>query len=143
LADRIRILVADDDKLIRELLSDILEDSGYHVALASDGEEALGKVHSEPPDLILLDILMPKRNGIQVSQELKGDPATSGIPIIIITSLPGTPAGQVSRADLYLQKPVRPDELLRHVRKFLPGRETPPKPPHHGQTKPTPSVQFP
>jgi len=123
-----RILVADDDKLIRTLLSDTLEGFGYTAILASDGEEALKKVRSERPDLIMLDIMMPKRNGIQVSQEVKNNPATSGIPIIIVTALPGTPGGQVSRADGYLQKPFRPEDLLKQVSTLLPARGGLPRP---------------
>ncbi len=138
MADKARILVADDDKLMRAFLSDTLEYFGYTVILASDGEEALMKVRSEHPDLILLDIMMPKRNGIQVAQELKSDPTTSGIPIIIVTSLPGTPAAQVSRAEAYLQKPIRPEALLSQVWKLLPARGAPLKPPIPPQSPPAP-----
>lgn len=138
MAGKARILVADDDRLIRTLFSDILEGFGYTAILASDGEEALRKVRAEPPDLIMLDIMMPKRNGIQVAQELKNHPATSGIPIIMVTSLPGTPAAQVSRANAYLQKPFRPEDLLKQVSALLPAGGAPPKPSDPAQANPPP-----
>ena len=125
MTNKARILVADDDKLVQSAFSDILEYSGYTVIPAWDGQEALAKARAELPDLILLDIMMPKRNGIQVAQDLKSNPATSGIPIIIVTALSGTPAAQLTRAEVYLQKPVRPGDLLDHVRRLLahPGCE--------------------
>ena len=123
MAEKYRILVADDDKLVQSAFSDILEYSGYAVISAWDGEEAFVKARQERPDLILLDIMMPKRNGIQVAQDLKADPATQHIPIIIVTALSGTPAAQVTRAEVYLQKPVRPGDLLEQVRRLLAARE--------------------
>jgi CheY-like chemotaxis protein len=119
---RPRILVADDDKLVQSAFTDILEYSGYTVIPAWDGDEALAKAQAEQPDLVLLDIMMPKRNGIQVAQDLKENPATSSIPIIIVTALSGTPAAQITRAEVYLQKPVRPGDLLERVRRLLATR---------------------
>ncbi len=123
-----RILVADDDRLMRALLSDTLESVGYTVVVAANGEEALMRVRADLPDLILLDILMPKLNGIQVAKELKSDPATSGIPIIMVTSLRGTPAATVSRAEAYLQKPVDLRDLLSRVDRLLRARRSPRRP---------------
>lgn len=120
--DKPRILVADDDRLVQSAFSDLLEYSGYTVIPAWDGEEAFTKAQAERPDLILLDIMMPKRNGIQVAQELKLSPATRGIPIIIVTALSGTPAAHITQADVYLQKPVRPADLLGYVRRLLTAR---------------------
>ena len=122
LTSRPRILVADDDKLVQSAFSDILEYSGYSVIPAWNGDEALAKAQAEQPDLVLLDIMMPKRNGIQVAQDLKDNPATSGIPIIMVTALSGTTAAQITRAEVYLQKPVRPGDLLEHVRRLLATR---------------------
>ncbi len=132
MAEKHRILVADDDKLVQSAFSDILEYSGYTVISAWDGEEAFVKARQERPDLILLDIMMPKRNGIQVAQDLKADPATRHIPIIIVTALSGTPAAQVTRAEVYLQKPVRPGDLLEQVRRLLAARESA-APPANGE----------
>ncbi len=119
MSDKPRILVADDDRLVQSAFSDLLEYSGYAVLSAWDGEEAFTKAQAERPDLILLDVMMPKRNGIQAAQDLKANPATRDIPIIMVTALSGTPAAQLTRADVYLQKPVRPGDLLEHVRRLL------------------------
>ena len=117
-----RILVADDDKLMHAVLDDLLAEAGYVVLSAWDGEEALAKGRAEAPDLILLDILMPKRNGIEVAQELKGDAATRDIPIVIVSSLAGTPAAQASKAEAYLQKPIHPHDLMKTVWELLAAR---------------------
>ena len=128
MAERGRILVADDENLIRTFLSDTLELFGYEVIMAADGEEALAKVRSENPDLVLLDIMMPKRNGNQVARELKGNPATSGIPIIIVTTLPAMPVDLTGLVEAYVQKPLRVQDLLKHVWKLLPARGASPSP---------------
>ena len=122
MSDKPRILVADDDRLVQSAFSDLLEYSGYAVISAWDGEEAFTVAQAERPDLILLDVMMPVRNGIQAAQDLKANPATRDIPIIMITALSGTPAAQLTRADVYLQKPVRPGDLLEHVRRLLTAR---------------------
>ena len=119
MAKKARILVADDDHLVRTFLSDTLELFGYEVIMAVDGEEAIAKGRSENPDLILLDIIMPKRNGTQVAEELKGNPATRGIPIIIVTSLPAMPPGMSELAEAYLQKPLRVQDLMKQMWKLL------------------------
>lgn len=126
MTDRPRILVADDDKLIQSAFSELLESSGYTVIQAWDGDEALAVAQREPPDLILLDIMMPKRNGIQVARDLKLNPATRGIPIIMVTALSGAPGAQLTRAEVYLKKPVRPGDLLEHVRRVLAAWGSPP-----------------
>jgi CheY-like chemotaxis protein len=114
-----RILVADDDKFIHAVFGDALAGAGYTVLPAWDGEEALLKARAERPDLILLDIMMPKRDGIQVAEDLKADAATRHIPIVIVSTLANTPAAQNSRADVHLKKPVHPDDLVGTVGKLL------------------------
>ena len=117
-----RILVADDDKFIHAVFGDLLAEAGYTVLPAWDGEEALIKARAERPDLILLDIMMPKRDGIQVAEDLKADAATRHIPIVIVSTLANTLAAQNSRADVYLKKPVHPDDLVGTVGKLLCAR---------------------
>ena len=117
-----RILVADDDKLMHAVLNDLLAEAGYVVLSAWDGEEALANARAESPDLLLLDIMMPKRNGIQVARDLKGDAATRDIPIVIVSFLAGTPAAQVSKAEAYLQKPFHAHDLVKTVWKLLAAR---------------------
>jgi len=95
-----RILVADDDKFVHAVFGDLLTGAGYTVLPAWDGEEALTVARAEHPDVILLAILMPKRNGIQVAQDLKTDAATRHIPIVIVSTLADALAAQISRADV-------------------------------------------
>ena len=125
-----RILVADDDKFVHAVFGDLLTGAGYTVLPAWDGEEALTVARAEHPDVILLAILMPKRNGIQVAQDLKTDAATRHIPIVIVSTLADALAAQISRADVYLKKPVHPDDLVGTVGKLLAARgDAAPAPP--------------
>ncbi|MFA7253721.1 MAG: response regulator [Patescibacteria group bacterium] len=82
-----KILLVDDDLTLHEMYAERLRAEGYVIVSAYDGEEALDKANSEMPDLILLDIMMPKLNGIDVMKKLREDEKTSGIPIILLTAL--------------------------------------------------------
>jgi DNA-binding response OmpR family regulator len=82
-----RIVVADDDRMFRKVAETTLRREGYDVATASDGEEALQLIRSERPDMIVLDLIMPKLQGFDVLQTLKQDTLTSVIPVIVLSSL--------------------------------------------------------
>jgi DNA-binding response OmpR family regulator len=82
-----RIVVADDDRMFRKAAETTLRRQGYDVATASDGEEALQLIRSEPPDMIVLDLIMPKLQGFDVLTILKQDTLTSAIPVIVLSSL--------------------------------------------------------
>jgi DNA-binding response OmpR family regulator len=82
-----RIVVADDDRMFRKAAETTLRRQGYDVATASDGEEALQLIRSEPPDMIVLDLIMPKLQGFDVLTILKQDTRTSAIPVIVLSSL--------------------------------------------------------
>ena len=82
-----KIVVADDDRMFRKAAETTLRRQGYSVATASDGEEALRFVRSEQPDIIVLDLIMPKLQGFDVLQTLKQDSLTSHIPVIVLSSL--------------------------------------------------------
>jgi CheY-like chemotaxis protein len=86
-ASRSHILVVDDTDLNRQYLTTELEDEGYTVSTAADGEQALAAVAENPPDLILLDIMMPKLNGYEVCRRLKSDERTILIPVVMVTAL--------------------------------------------------------
>jgi CheY-like chemotaxis protein len=120
--DKNRILIADDNQPNRELLEAYLADVDCEVAHAADGQDTLTKVKSFQPDLILLDVMMPKLSGFEVCQKLKAVPATSTIMVLMVTALNET--GDIERAvkagtDDFLSKPVNKVELLKRVENML------------------------
>src|SRR5439155_21266063 len=117
-----RVLIADDNPQGVELLEAYLADTGYEVAAAYDGEETLRQVRDWRPDLVLLDIMMPKISGFEVCKRLKADPATRGVAVLMITAL--DQPSDVERAveagtDDFLTKPINQTDLLRRVRALL------------------------
>ena len=116
------ILVADDSAENREILSARLAANGYHVLTAADGEEALAVARAEQPDLILLDVMMPKVNGLDVCRRLKADASLPFMPVILVTARGDTQdivAGLEAGADEYLTKPVDQTALLARVKAAL------------------------
>ena len=116
------ILIADDTEQNVELLQAYLDDLGCKVVTACDGQETLDRVADSKPDLILLDIMMPKLSGFEICKRLKGDPATAAIPICMVTAL--NELGDIERAveagtDDFLSKPINKWELLTRVRSLL------------------------
>lgn len=87
MAHKKKILVAEDDRFLLKVYTAKLEQAGYAVLAASDGVDALVKAREQTPDLMLIDMIMPKKNGFDVLLELKADPVTQAIPIIILSSL--------------------------------------------------------
>jgi len=117
-----KILIADDNVPNVELLDAYLSSLDYVIETAGDGAETLEKVDSFAPDLILLDIMMPKLNGFEVCEKLKSNLKTQGIMIIMVTAL--SEHGDIERAvnagcDDYLSKPVNKFELLKRVENML------------------------
>ncbi len=117
-----RILVVDDDAANREVLAIILTYEGFVTVTAASGQDALATVAQEPPDLILLDVMMPDMSGYDVAIRLKGDPATRHIPICMITALNDRAAklrALHAGADLFLSKPLDRAELCGQVKSLL------------------------
>ncbi|HIG52937.1 MAG TPA: response regulator [Candidatus Latescibacteria bacterium] len=115
----LKILVVDDEDEVRAGLREFLEGMGYVICEAADGEEALAKTFTEKPHMILLDLRLPKVDGYQVCQTLKGNPITSEIPIIMLTALNATPnkiKGIEFGADDYVDKPFDLDELAARIK---------------------------
>ncbi len=122
-----RILIADDNAANRELLEAYLANFECETETAGDGAETLQKVASFQPDLILLDVMMPKMNGFEVCRQLKGDPQTSKIMILMVTAL--NELGDIERAvsagtDDFLSKPVNKVELNKRVSNMLRLKDT-------------------
>lgn len=118
-----RILIADDDPLLRALLVHRLSAEGYQISVAQDGAEALRAIQDEQPDLVVLDALMPVMDGFEVLRRLKST-RISDAPVIMLTALKREQdvvgALQLGAAD-YLVKPFIPDELAERVRRLLPS----------------------
>jgi PleD family two-component response regulator len=117
-----RILIVDDEEHIRRILKFQLEKNGYETVTAENGEEALSIVRRSMPDLILLDLMMPKIDGFEVCQRLRADFQTSQIPIIMLTAksdLPDKIKGLQGGANDYLVKPYSNEELLLRVHNVL------------------------
>ena len=116
------VLVVDDNQQNRELLQAYLEDLDCRTVPAADGPEALNIIAKNPPDLILLDVMMPKMSGFEVCRRIKNDPKTSEIPVIMVTAL--NEFGDIERGidsgtDDFLSKPVNKLELLTRVKTML------------------------
>lgn len=114
--DAKRVLVVEDDDDIRSTLAELLESEGYEVASAANGRQGLDRAHAEPPDVILLDLMMPVMNGWEFREEQKRDPSIAGVPVVVVSA--------VSRASIdaseVIAKPFSIAELLdavqRHAR---------------------------
>ena len=123
IADRpARILIVDDQRQNRQLLEILLSQEGFVLLTAVRGDEALAIVAQQPPDLILLDVMMPGMDGYQVAAKIKGDLATRHVPLIMVTALHDSNArmlGQRAGVDDFLSRPVDRAELLVCVRTLL------------------------
>lgn len=115
-----RVLVVDDNKVIRQLIRVNLELEGFEVVTAADGVECLDLVHDVRPDVITLDVVMPRLDGIQTAARLRADPRTVDLPVAVVSAC--TPyeveSGEYVGVDAFLAKPFEPSELVRIVRRL-------------------------
>lgn len=117
-----RVLIADDNEQNRELLDAYLADETYEILMAHDGQQTMEVVEASHPDLILLDIMMPRMSGYEVCEQLKANPETRNIPVLMVTAL--NEMGDIEKAvkagcDDFLSKPVNQLELKTRVRSLL------------------------
>lgn len=118
------ILLVDDEPQTRDLLRLMLKRDGYEVYEAEDGYDALAKVQQYLPDVLLLDVMMPEIDGIEVCRRLKANEATAVIPVIMLSARTHPEAielGITAGAERYLAKPIGRQELLHHVQEVLDG----------------------
>jgi len=116
------VLVVDDDPVILRLLEVNFEMEGFTVLTAGDGEEGVESARANRPDLVVSDVMMPRVSGLELVERLKGDPATRGIPVILLSAkaqVDDIRAGLAAGADDYVTKPFEPLELVDRVNKLL------------------------
>jgi two-component system phosphate regulon response regulator PhoB len=126
-----KVLVVDDDADVTKLVSKLVERAGYEAVVARNGVEGMGKVREERPDLIILDVLMPKQSGIRMYRELKTDELFKDIPVIMLSAIAPKSffrsqqvldefRGQsVPQPEAYMEKPEEPEELVALMQKLL------------------------
>lgn len=120
-----KLLVVDDEKQSRKLIALVLQRQGYDVVEAENGPEALELALQDPPDLILLDLMMPDMNGVEVTEHLRGSAATANVPIVMFTArgmVDDKVKGFAAGVDDYLTKPVHPAELTTRIKSLLASR---------------------
>ncbi len=117
-----KILIVDDEPYILNILDFSLDAEGYAVLQAADGEEAVRMAREESPDLVIMDVMMPRSDGFEACRRLKSDPATAHIPVLLLTarsSKEDQERGKAAGADGYVTKPFSPQRLLDKVQEFL------------------------
>jgi len=127
--DKKRILVVDDERHIVRLVQVNLERAGYEILTAFDGIEALEKVKTESPDMVVLDVMMPRMDGFEVLKNLQADPKWQNIPVIMLTAKAQDAdifKGWASGVSSYLTKPFNPRELLVFVERIFQSLDEPP-----------------
>ena len=119
------ILIIDDEKDMRTYLSTLFQTAGYETRAAVNGEEGLALANESTPDLITLDVLMPKKSGVRAYRELRTGDATKGVPIVILTGLTqqedffGDDLGDLKRPDAIVEKPIDRDAFVTQVNELI------------------------
>jgi DNA-binding response OmpR family regulator len=130
MSERFRILLVDDEPSIVKMVGKRLEVEGFDVLIATDGQEGLTQARSVSPDLIVLDLMLPKMNGYEVCTMLKQDARYQRIPIVLFTAKAqekDEKLGMECGANAYVRKPFRAQELLDTIRTLLPAASSPAK----------------
>ncbi len=123
MADKTKVLIIEDDLFLRSLISRKLETEGFAAEMAVDGEEGLAKVIDVNPNLILLDIILPKMNGFEVLEKLKSDEKVKGIPVILLTNLGEKEDAEkgmsLGAADYLVKAHFTPEEIIAKIKSVL------------------------
>ncbi len=127
MSEKKRILVVDDEPDFASIVQGNLEKEGFEVEVAYNGVEGLEKVHANPPDAIVLDVMMPEKDGYEMCADLKGDEKYSDIPIVLLTAVASHVTstryshadGMSTEADDYIAKPASAEEITRSVKDLL------------------------
>lgn len=118
------LLIVDDEPMTRDLLRLMLERAGFVISEAEDGNEALEKIKENPPDAVILDVMMPNMDGITVCKILRSQEATASLPVIMLsarTHLDAVEKGLRAGATRYLSKPVSRQDLIQNIREAIEG----------------------
>ncbi|MEI8232832.1 MAG: response regulator [bacterium] len=122
---KIQILIVEDDPLMSRLYSKVFSIEGYEVSVAIDGEEGLLAVHKSKPTVILLDVMMPKMNGLELLEKLKSDPETKKIPVIMLTNLAGEADAEkaitLGAVKYIVKSEYEPKAIVNMVKEILAG----------------------
>lgn len=124
--DMSTVLIVDDSITVREMLSEHLRKSGFSVIEAVDGEEAVEKIKASQPDIVVTDIVMPRKNGYELCRWIKSEPSTQSLPVIMCTSKReefDVYWGMKQGADAYITKPYHPPDLIAAINKLLLGKK--------------------
>ncbi|MEM8501583.1 MAG: response regulator [Cyanobacteria bacterium P01_D01_bin.1] len=119
------VLVVDDSAMLREMISGLMSKMGWTVSVAEDGCAAIEQIAANPPDLVVLDVVMPNMNGYELCRWIKNNEATKGVLVVLCSSKSeefDRYWGMKQGADAYITKPFRPAELLRTVQALLAGK---------------------
>lgn len=119
-----RVLIAEDEPHIVESLTFVLNRSGYEVSSVLDGEAAIARLRSDPPDMVILDVMLPRLNGFDVLKQLKSDPALRSIPVIILTAKGQAQDRRMAEeigVDGFMTKPFSNRDIVDEVRRLAPG----------------------
>ena len=127
MSEKKKVLVVDDEPDFAAIVQENLEKEGFAVEVAYDGVEGIEKVHANPPDAIVLDVMMPEKDGYKVCAELKADERYSGIPIILLTAVASHVTstryshadGMSTEADDYLAKPASAEQITKSIKELL------------------------
>lgn len=120
-----KVLIVDDSNTLREMIAGLLQSSGMTIDVASNGVEALKKIAVDAPDLVVMDIVMPEMNGYELCRNIKSDPKTESVPVVMCSSKSeefDRYWGMKQGADAYIAKPFAPADLVGTVKQLLRGK---------------------